>query len=179
MSQSRFVRVKRALGGFVGSPRAGGGGWWLGGQRGPKLDEIVGWWACGRSLVAMGRTSRCGMAAASLWATIWGSARAASRRPWRPRRSSPRPRIRHVTMAQRTSRAAMTADSRQRRRSLRRWCRPSRPPWSMGAATPGQHHATHPGTTRDGGLSALRPSPVDLAEVRPHLATCHHSPRRR
>ena len=43
-----------------------GGGWWLGGQRGPKLDENAGWWACGRSLVAMGRTSTCGMAAASL-----------------------------------------------------------------------------------------------------------------
>jgi hypothetical protein len=46
----------------------------------------------------------------------------------------------------------------------------------MGATTPGHDHATHPGTTRDGGLSALRPPPVDLVEVRPHLATCHHSP---
>ena len=46
----------------------------------------------------------------------------------------------------------------------------------MGATNPGQHHATHPGKTRDGGLPALRPPPVDLVEVRPHLATCHHSP---
>ena len=89
--------------------QAGGGGWWLGGQRGPKLDEIVCWWACGRSLVAMGRTSTCGMAAAILWAP-YGARRVL--RPWpTPRRSSPRPRIRHVTMAQRTSRAAMRLDS--------------------------------------------------------------------
>ena len=69
-----------------------------------------------------------------------------------------------------------TLISRPRRRSSRRWRRPSRPPWSMGATTPGHHHATHPGTTHDGGLSALRPPPVDLVEVRPHLATYQHSP---
>jgi len=55
------------------------------------------------------------------------------------------------------------------RRSSRRWLRPSSPPWSMGATTPGHDHATHPGTTRDGGLYALRPPPVDLVELRPHL----------
>jgi len=40
----------------------------LGGQRRPKLDKSVGWWGCGRLLVAVGHTSTCGMAAASLGA---------------------------------------------------------------------------------------------------------------
>ena len=67
--------------------QGGGGGWWLGGQRGPKLHKIAGWSISGRSVVAMGRTSTCGMAAASLGPPH--GARCVLR-PWpTPRRSSP------------------------------------------------------------------------------------------
>ena len=156
--------------------QGGGGGWWLGGQRGPKLHKIAGWSISGRSVVAMGRTSTCGMAAASLGPPH--GARCVLRLWPTPRRSSPRPRFGHVTMAQRTLRPAMRLDSAAATTIVARWRRPERPPWSMGVTTTEHGHSKRPGTAHDDDLSALRPPLSIWWRVWPHLATCHHSPGR-